>query len=322
MKCRWLLLVFLFLLLHEPLTAQAEQLPHVLEHLSPQTRLIVFSPHPDDGELGVGGLIQRVLHHGGKVNVVYVTSGDGYAEGLALEEHLTHPNAQDFRAYGARRQEEVSRALAALGVPKQGMTFLGFPDRGLCPILRKYWTDHPPYYVSPYTQEDHPLSGDVLLPQIEYDGEDLTREIAQLLTTFRPTLIAVTHPQDQHPDHCATYFFVKRAVQQLEEKDPSWRLPAILTFLIHFNRWPVEVNADALSPLLPPPGFSTVGEPWIQFPLSLKERETKHQALVQHRSQMAVMGSYLLSFVRANELFLRDPLAREDMRSQHLCCGQ
>ena len=321
MKWRRLLLVFPFLLLHEPLAAQVEQLPHVLEHLSPQTRLIVFSPHPDDGTLGAGGLIQRVLHHGGEVNVVHLTSGDGYAEGLALEEHIVHPNAQDFRAYGARRHEEGLRALATLGVPKQGMTFLGFPDRGLCPLLRKYWTDHPPYYVSPYTQEDHPLSGDELLPQIEYDGEDLTHEIAQLLTQFRPTLIAVTHPQDQHPDHCATYFFVKRALQQLEGKALSWH-PTVLTFLIHFGQWPTEANADSFSPLLPPLDFSTAGESWVQFPLSPKERETKRQALAQHQSQMAVMGPYLMSFVRANELFLPDLPTRENTLSQQLCCGQ
>jgi hypothetical protein len=114
---------------------------------------------------------------------------------------------------------------------------------------------------------------------------------------------------------------MRRALQQLEGKEPSWH-PTTLTFLIHFNRWPMETNTDALSPLLPPLGFSTAGESWIQFPLSLKERETKRQALLQYRSQMAVMGSYLLSFVRANELFLRDSSAQEDLRSQQLCCGQ
>jgi len=314
-------LVFPFILLYKPMATQAEQLSPVLEQLSSQTRLMVFSPHPDDGTLGAGGLIQRVLQHGGRVNEVYMTSGDGYTEGLAIEEHLMHPNAQDFRAYGARRQKEVLQALAILGVPKESITFLGFPDRGLCPILRKYWTDHPPYYVSPYTQEDHPPSVDELLPQIEYDGEDLTQEIAQLLIKFRPTLIAVTHPRDQHPDHCATYFFVRRALQQLEGRDPSWH-PTLLTFLIHFNRWPVDANADSLLPLLPPLDFPATGQSWVQFPLSLKEREAKRQALLQYHSQMAVMGSYLLSFVRANELFLLDLSAREDTLSQQLCCGQ
>src|ERR687886_586162 len=39
--------------------------------VSPNTRLLVFSPHPDDETLGTGGLIQRVLSAGGTVKVVF-----------------------------------------------------------------------------------------------------------------------------------------------------------------------------------------------------------------------------------------------------------
>lgn len=49
--------------------AQAME-PQALEPLlSPQTRLMLFSPHPDDESLGASGLIQRVLSIGGKVKV-------------------------------------------------------------------------------------------------------------------------------------------------------------------------------------------------------------------------------------------------------------
>ena len=43
-------------------------------------RLLVVAPHPDDETLGAGGLIQRVLAHGGTVRVMLVTAGDGYVE--------------------------------------------------------------------------------------------------------------------------------------------------------------------------------------------------------------------------------------------------
>ena len=44
----------------------------------PQTRLLVVAPHPDDETLGAGGLMERVHESGGRVNVVYLTDGDGY----------------------------------------------------------------------------------------------------------------------------------------------------------------------------------------------------------------------------------------------------
>src|SRR5437763_13071541 len=46
------------------------------------TRLMLVAPHPDDDMLGAGGLMQRVLETGGTVRVVYLTDGDGDAEGV------------------------------------------------------------------------------------------------------------------------------------------------------------------------------------------------------------------------------------------------
>ena len=106
-----------------------------------------------------------------------MTSGDGYPEGIRAKDHILQPTAQDFRAYGVLRQDEALHALATLGVQKREVIFLGFPDRGLCAILRHYWADKPPYYMSPYTLEDRPPLGDVLLPHTEYDGGDLKREV-------------------------------------------------------------------------------------------------------------------------------------------------
>jgi LmbE family N-acetylglucosaminyl deacetylase len=280
---------------------------------------MVFSPHPDDETLGAGGLIQRVLHLGGAVRVVFLTSGDGYPEGVESEEHIAHPTAQDYRHYGTLRQGESRQVLATLGVEEQAVTFLGFPDRGLCPLLRQYWSDQPPYYLSPYTLEDQPPPADVLLPHTEYDGEDLKREITRLLQDFRPTLLALTHPQDQHPDHCATYFFVRDALRELQGREPALQ-PSLLTFLIHFGQWPLGEGAGTGARLHPPEGFPEPERAWLALPLSPAEAETKRKALLHYHSQMLVMGRYLLSFARANELFLPDPQGTEEAQEQRRCC--
>ncbi len=74
--------------------ALAEE-PQSMEPLiSHNTRLMIFSPHPDDESLGAGGLIQRVLQAGGRVKVVFLTNGDGFPEGVEKEEHVSHPTAK------------------------------------------------------------------------------------------------------------------------------------------------------------------------------------------------------------------------------------
>src|SRR5262245_61404722 len=75
--------------------------------ISNGTRLLVIAPHPDDEVLGAGGLMQQVHNAGGRVRVVYLTDGDGYPEGVQIEEHEAKLASKDFRSYGRRRQHEA-----------------------------------------------------------------------------------------------------------------------------------------------------------------------------------------------------------------------
>ncbi len=311
--------VLAFILLLSPCARAEEKLPTLDVLLSPNTRLMVFSPHPDDETLGAGGLIQRVLGVGGAVKVVFMTSGDGYPEGVEMEEHISHPTAQDFREYGMERQEEAMRVLETLGMKEKDVIFLGFPDGGLCSILSKYQSDGGPDYKSPFTLEDRPPPSDVILPNTEYNAEDLKRAITQVLADFRPTLLVTTHPRDQHPDHHSTYFFVKEALKVLEKQKPSWK-PQMLTFLIHFGQWPLDGGGGSGSRLYPPQGFPEQDIEWISFLLSPQEVETKRRALLQYHTQMLVMGRYLLSFARANELFVFDrPRTEKEIQEMRRC---
>jgi len=282
----------------------------------------VVAPHPDDETLGAGGLIQRVLHAGGAVKVVFMTSGDGYPTGVSLARHVQHPQAQDYRAYGRLRQEEAKQALAILGVAPKNAVFLGFPDSGLCPLQMTYSIDNGRNYLSPFTLEDRPPTADVVLPRTEYNGEDLTKELTWVLVHFRPTLVVTVHPLDRHPDHCATYRFVSEALQGLHQGDPALH-PTLLTFLVHFgNWWPLLSKDRAEQQLHLPQSFPEAAATWRSLPLSPLEVQTKHQALMQYNSQMLVMGQYLLSFVQTNELFAVASDGMQDVPPQMLwpCC--
>ncbi|MGC2461737.1 MAG: hypothetical protein WA446_12320, partial [Steroidobacteraceae bacterium] len=54
-------------------------------------------------------------------------------------------------------------------------------------------------------------------------------------------------------------------------------------------------------PLPPPPAAAALR--WESLPLSAEERAHKLAAVRDHRSQMKLTESFMLSFVRANELF-------------------
>ena len=267
----------------------------------PGTRLLVISPHPDDETLGASGLIQRVLRTGGAVTVVGVTSGDGYPEGVELSNRITRPTAEDYRGYGKVRLEEAWRALAMLGVPESGRVFLGFPDGGLCALRGEYLQHRGLGYESPFTRERRPPASQVLVPGTEYRGEDLEEELRHVLSNFRPTVVVTTDPRDQHPDHRATFFFVRSALKKLLRLDPSLQ-PQLLTFLIHFGQWPLAESAEGDAHLAPPRRLPEAR--WLDFALSPAETETKHSALLQYRTQQLIMGRFLLSFARPNELYI------------------
>jgi LmbE family N-acetylglucosaminyl deacetylase len=274
--------------------------------ISPHTRLLVFSPHPDDESLGAAGLIQGVLKAGGQVKVVFMTNGDGFPAGVKKADHLSRPTAADYRRYGARRRLEAVKAMAIFGVKAREVIFLGFPDAGLACLQQKFLAGPPPYR-SPFTLATHPLAGATIMPHTDFTGKDLIREIEQIIIDFRPNLVATTPPQDRHPDHSATYFFVNRALTEVRQEHPHLK-PKVLAFLIHFGfgKWPVGQGNKAGSRLAPPKGFPDKGIHWVSLPLTPEEVAVKARAIRQYQTQMLVMGRFMLSFARSNELFIRE----------------
>lgn len=287
--------------------------------LSRNTRLMVFSPHPDDESLGAGGLIQRVLGKGGRVKVVFMTSGDGFTEGIEKARHLSHPAAIEYRKYGNEREKEALKALAVLGLKKNEVIFLGFPDAVLSNLIRKFSSD-PGKYTSPFTLINHPPVPEIILRHTDYNGRDVIKEIIWELAHFRPNLVATTPSEGQHPDHCATHYFVEKALAEMGRKDSTSK-PRVLDFLIHFKRWPMDTAAGSC--VSPPEGFPNKahekGTKWVSLPLSPKEIETKRRAILEYHTQMLIMDSYMLSFVRPNELFIMDQESVEEMEEIPWC---
>jgi LmbE family N-acetylglucosaminyl deacetylase len=285
------------------------------------TRLLVIAPHPDDEILGAGGLMRRVHDLGGLVHVVYLTDGDGYPEGVRLEERgkKKNPSSSDFRDYGRRRQHEAHDALKTLGLDEHDATFLRFPDGGLCKLTHTYWSDRHRAYRSPYTRRDRPPESDILVPNAEYRGEDLTLELARIIAEFGPTLILVPRKEDQHPDHCAAWFFLADALGSVARVLPGLA-PDVVNYIVHYDDWPFN---DERAALRPPPGLRGGASGWIRVTLTPEELQAKREAIRRYESQMRAMRSFLEAFARSNEVFSRPAPARVVLPTKSSpCCDQ
>jgi LmbE family N-acetylglucosaminyl deacetylase len=270
-----------------------------------ETRLLVISPHPDDETLGCGGLIARVRGAGGQVRVVFLTNGDAFKVAAGREERKIRPTPEDLVEFGAERQREAMLAGIRLGLRPSDLDFLGFPDRGLTRLWSGNWSEP---WKSGYTGVSRCPYAQAHTPGAPYTGQELLRILKEVISQWRPSLVCVTSPLDDHPDHYAAYAFTTAALAELEmEGRLKEGHPALMTYLVHRGQWPAPRGPSPSRPLVPPQPLMSEGTHWELFPLRPHEIEAKRAAIEEYRSQTAVMGSFLRSFVRSSELYGRVP---------------
>ncbi len=117
-----------------------------------------------------------------------------------------------------------------------------------------------------------------------------------MVSGFRPTLIFAPSPEDVHPDHRATGELAIRALTELRllERARFW--------IVHGGgEWPTPRALRQDLPQTPPPVALTL--PWQRLTLTTAEQGTKLSAIREHRSQLKVMGTKMMSFVRQDELY-------------------
>lgn len=116
---RWLLftafsilclgLIFYFLIYPRVLPQKAIYLLNDAITPAPGQKVLVFSPHPDDETIGVGGYIAQSEKEGARVRIVLITDGN------------KHHNK-------TVRYAEFRKATGILGVAETDLVFLNFPD--------------------------------------------------------------------------------------------------------------------------------------------------------------------------------------------------
>lgn len=278
-------------------TVRGEKAAFSDESLPPEgSRILVVAPHCDDETLGSGILLHRAVEKGIPVKVVVVTNGDGYAYGVDRDFYTVHPTSQEFIKFGYQRQSESMRAMRDLGVSRQDVIFLGYPDRGIAHLWSENWDQDQPY-ISQYTKaEADPYHG-TFDPKVAYTGENLLRDIKKIVDEYQPTDIYFPHPDDAHVDHWAVNAFVKYLLE-IEGKKIREHL-----YIVHCGTWPEPRQPKPSQLMTPPAQLSGNGMSWKQFRFFPGEAVLKTDAILTYATQVRVMRSFLLSFVRSSELY-------------------
>jgi LmbE family N-acetylglucosaminyl deacetylase len=268
-----------------------------LPPLDANTSLLVVSPHPDDETLCCAGVLERVAHAGGRVSVVWITSGDASELSLLLVERSLLMTAAGARELAERRMREARAATALLGVPAAGQLFLGYPDRGIATLLAAHYRVP---YRSRFTAASAVPYADAVFPGHPYTGQSLEEDFAAILARVRPNLVLAPSPSDGHPDHSAAGVLALRALARRGE------LSAVRLWIVHGGEgWP---SPRGLYPGLPlTPAARGSGEPAAAFALAPAEEDTQLAALRAYDTQMRSLAPFLLAFVRTSELFSAAP---------------
>ncbi len=258
-------------------------------------RVLIVAPHIDDEAIAAAGYAAAGLRHGAEVSVVYVTSGDCNRTSAEIMDFTLRPGERDYLAEGKRRIQEAIAAMAVLGVPRGHLYFLGYPDRGIRPML-----ENPGKVIrSPGTGRTAVPYEEALSPGAEYRLENLEKDLRTVLDQTQPTIVLSPVLFDAHPDHSATGRLTRRLLRHILLG------PQHLGYLVHARHFPSPFRRAPRLPLLPPARFA--GAHWLLFPMAPADEIAKLKVLRAYRSQRRDPYLFLLmdAFIRRNELFAR-----------------
>lgn len=141
---------------------------------APRERLLFICPHDDDGAIGAGMLIAQACQEGFDVHI-----------GIATDGRMGYCSLSQKRAITQIRLKETLASYKLLGVSKENIHFLGFPDCSLC------------HYIGRRSA----LRGD---PAIKgFTG--LQNSFTWLMRHIAPQRVFTPASTDLHPDHQAVY---------------------------------------------------------------------------------------------------------------------
>jgi len=236
-------------------------------------RVLIVAPHPDDETIACAGVIRYCIENNIPVYVVVVTNGGSGNMGIM-------------------RYHESLNATKILGLPSTDITFFEYTE-GVDSLFNTNWN-------KPLNVYGNQTPNFAYQQNAPYTGASLEQNMETVITDFKPTIIIYPDPNDLNPDHWGTSAFVEYATNKLNYTGQTY------TYLVHVSSvWPFPRGYFPQTYLLPPSFLSNQNK-WVVFPLSNPDEKLDLNAINSYKSQLNEDPTYLLSFVRKNELFIPD----------------
>jgi len=264
-------------------------------------RILIVAPHPDDEILSSAGVIQRALSVGAKVKVLYLTLGDHNITAFWLYEKHPILSSIQYREMGDLRRDEAIEGTSSLGLNKDDLIFLGYPDYETLNIWENYWNPNTSAFDHITRTSSVPYEN-AYRYKAKYNSTEVLKDFKTILKQFDPTIVIYPTHLDINPDHQSASLFSKVAILE------TGIHPIELQYLVHQKSFPRPLFYNPASYLLPPDFYINLPTLYKNFDLTSIEEQKKYQALLKYKTQLANRTEpfFLTSFVRRNELFLNE----------------
>ena len=189
-------------------------------------KVMVIVPHEDDDLLISGQVLPSMYKNGADVRVVFATNGD-----------------KSVSAY--TRQSEACNALEKLGIPREKVIFLGYPDGTQLYVGKKAYS-----FSSGW---DHTYAGkgfkdyhfDHFGTHAQYTAENMVDDIESVILEYRPDYILAID-FDTHTDHRGVSISFEKAMERILKKESGYT-PKVLKCFGYSLAWKSKPDFYALN---------------------------------------------------------------------------
>lgn len=189
-------------------------------------KVMVIVPHEDDDLLISGQVLPSMYKNGADVRVVFATNGDK-------------------RVSAYTRQSEACNALEKLGIPREKVIFLGYPDRTQLYVGKKAFS-----FSSGW---DHTYAGkgfkdyhfDRFGTHAKYTAENMVDDIESVVLEYRPDYILAID-FDTHTDHRGVSISFEKAMERILKKESGYT-PKVLKSFGYSLAWKSKPDFYALN---------------------------------------------------------------------------
>ncbi len=189
-------------------------------------KVMVIVPHEDDDLLISGQVLPPMYKNGADVRVVFATNGNK-------------------RVSAYTRQSEACNALEKLGIPREKVIFLGYPDGTQLYVGKKAFS-----FSSGW---DHTYAGkgfkdyhfDRFGTHAKYTAENMVDDIESVVLEYRPDYILATD-FDTHTDHRGVSISFEKAMERILKKESGYT-PKVLKCFGYSLAWKSKPDFYALN---------------------------------------------------------------------------